>query len=103
MRRAWWRRRSSIRRESGCMSELSGALEIDGLRVEHARAVPAATLRYFTRAGGFVAALGAAGLTLPECGHAVGVRGLTLAWRSPSETLCLAATAQRLAQLHAGL
>ncbi len=83
------------------MAELTGALEIDGLRVERARAVPAAALRYFTRAGEFSAALGAAGLTLPECGQAVGVQDLTLAWRSPSETLCLAATAQRLAQLHA--
>ena len=33
------------------MAELTGALEIDGLRVERARAVPAAALRYLTRDG----------------------------------------------------
>jgi hypothetical protein len=71
------------------MAEVSGALEIPGLRVEPARAVPAAALRYFTRTGEFAAALGA--------------QELTLAWRSPSETLCLAATPERLSQLHAHL
>ena len=85
------------------MAEVSGALEIDGLRVQAVRAAPAAALRYFTRDGGFTAALGAAGLSLPECGHVLGTQDLTLAWRSPSETLCLAATAGRLAQLHARL
>jgi hypothetical protein len=85
------------------MAEFTGALEIDGLRVECARAVPAAALRYFTCAGGFAAALGAAGLNLPECGHAVGLKDLTLAWRSPSETLCLAATPEALVQLQARL
>jgi Sarcosine oxidase, gamma subunit family len=85
------------------MAELTGPLEIDGLRVEPVRAVPAAALRYLTRAGGFAAALSAAGLSLPECGRALGVQDLTLAWRSPSETLCLAATSERLAQLNARL
>jgi sarcosine oxidase gamma subunit len=85
------------------MAEFTGALEIDGLRVESARAVPAAALRYLTRTGGFAVALGAAGLCLPECGQAVGVQDLTLAWRSPRETLCLAGTSEHLAQLHARL
>jgi sarcosine oxidase gamma subunit len=85
------------------MAESTGALEIDALRVECARAVPSAALRYLTRAGEFAAALGAAGVSLPECGHALGVQELTLAWRSPTETLCLASTPERLAQLHARL
>lgn len=85
------------------MAELSAALGIEGLRVQTLRAVPAAALRYLTPAGGFAAALGAAGLTLPECGRALGVADLTLAWRSPSETLCLAATGEQLAQLSARL
>lgn len=85
------------------MAELTGALEIDGLRVASTRAVAAAALRYLTPAGEFAAALQAVGLRLPECGRAVGVQDLTLAWRSPSETLCLAATPERVAQLHARL
>ena len=85
------------------MADVSGAREIPGLRVEPARAVPAAALRYFTRTGEFAAALGAHGLTLPECGHALRGEELTLAWRSPTETLCLAATSERLTQLHAHL
>jgi sarcosine oxidase gamma subunit len=85
------------------MADVSGAREIPGLRVEPARAVPAAALRYFTRTGEFAAALGAHGLTLPECGQALRAQELTLAWRSPTETLCLAATPERLRQLHAHL
>ena len=85
------------------MAELTGVLGIEGLRVQSAQAVPAAALRYLTRTGGFAAALGALGLSLPECGQALGAQDLTLAWRSPSETLCLAASAERLAHLHARL
>ncbi|HEY7996738.1 MAG TPA: hypothetical protein VIE14_07700, partial [Steroidobacteraceae bacterium] len=65
------------------MAEVSSTRELPGLRVEAARAVPAAALRYFTRTGEFAAALGAHGLTLPECGQALRAQELTLAWRSP--------------------
>ena len=82
------------------MADVSGARAIPGLRVEPARAVPAAALRYFTRTGEFAAALGAHGLTLPECGHALRGEELTLAWRSPTETLCLVAlSGSRVAEL----
>jgi heterotetrameric sarcosine oxidase gamma subunit len=74
--------------------------ESAGLAVRVEANVPCAALRYFSRAGGFAAALGAAGVRLPETGQAWAAGGqLTLAWRSPSETLCVARDEARLAQL----
>jgi hypothetical protein len=65
-----------------------------------------ATLRYFDRAGGFADAVRAAvGTTLPEALEAreVGEPQLILAWRSPSETLCVTRSIARLAELTARL
>jgi heterotetrameric sarcosine oxidase gamma subunit len=65
-----------------------------------------ATLRYLTRAGAFAHALQAAtGTTLPEPLEAREVMDarLILAWRSPTETLCVTRNASRLAALSARL
>jgi len=65
-----------------------------------------ATLRYFDRAGTFAEAVRAAtGATLPEPRAAREVLDghLILAWRSPTETLCIARSATPLAQLSAQL
>src|SRR5262249_56726869 len=70
--------------------------------VEETMAV--ATLRYFDRAGAFAAAVQAAtGATLPEplAAHEAADGELILAWRSPTETLCLAHSSRRLADLTA--
>ena len=73
------------------------------LRIE--RALQPATLRYFERHGGFARAVEAtAGLALPQsqqCARAAD--GLLLAWRSPTETLCLAREGAQLARLAARL
>jgi hypothetical protein len=61
-----------------------------------------ATLRYLTRSGAFAHALEAAmGTTLPEPleARAVFDAQLVLAWRSPTETLCVTRSASRLAEL----
>ena len=61
-----------------------------------------AALRYLTRSGPFAHALQAAtGTTLPEPLEAREVSGaqLVLAWRSPTETLCITRSASRLAEL----
>jgi len=81
--------------------------------IEHAdmavcveEAVAVATLRYFTPSGAFAAAVrDAAGTALPEPLHAHEMHppGMMLAWRSPTETLCLTADAARLAALAAQL
>jgi len=61
---------------------------------------PAAALRYFAPAGEFADAAAAAGAPLPGILAARDTgRELLLAWRSPTETLCLARSAARLAQL----
>ena len=68
--------------------------------VEETMAV--ATLRYFERGGAFAQAVQAAtGATLPEplAVHEVADPQLILAWRSPTETLCLARSRARLAAL----
>ena len=63
-----------------------------------------ATLRYFDRAGSFADAVHAAvRTTLPEALEALEVADaqLILAWRSPSETLCMTRSLARLAELTA--
>jgi heterotetrameric sarcosine oxidase gamma subunit len=79
-------------------------LEAAGLAVRVEANVPAAALRYFLREGAFAAALEAAGARLPQTGQALAVAGhLTLAWRSPSETLCVAGSSECLAELEAAV
>jgi hypothetical protein len=65
-----------------------------------------ATLRYLTRSGPFAHALQAAtGTPLPEPLEAREILDaqLVLAWRSPTETLCITGSASRLAALSARL
>jgi hypothetical protein len=82
------------------MAASAPQLQCPGLTVHLEVNVPAAALRYFSREGVFANRLRAAGLTLPDSGCAVEPeRHLILAWRSPSETLCLARDEARLAQL----
>jgi hypothetical protein len=72
--------------------------------VDEAMAV--ATLRYFAPAGAFAAAVRlATGMALPEPlrAHETDPPGMILAWRSPTETLCLTADTVRLAALAAHL
>ena len=63
-----------------------------------------ATLRYFTR-DGLVADVvrGATGMPLPAALEASEEAQLILAWRSPTETLCVTRSATRLAELGARL
>ncbi len=71
-----------------------------------AEAMHAATLRYFEPGGAFAAAVReATGAALPEPLEAVASPDgqLTLAWRSPTETLLLTMSTQRLAELEARL
>ena len=66
--------------------------------------VPAAALRYFSSEGALAAAARAAGAPLPPVQRAlVGTEELLLAWRSPSETLCLARSARRIEALQGAL
>jgi heterotetrameric sarcosine oxidase gamma subunit len=76
-------------------------LSLPSLSVQVERAWQVATLRHFGREGAFVAAVErATGLILPHTQKCVrGTDGLILAWRSPTETLCLATDARALAQL----
>jgi len=65
-----------------------------------------ATLRYLTRAGAFAESVRAAtGTALPEVLEAreLSESQLILAWRSPTETLCITRSAARLAELIARL
>jgi hypothetical protein len=65
-----------------------------------------ATLRYFAREGAFADAVRTAtGTALPEVLEAreLPESQLILAWRSPTETLCIARSAARLAELTARL
>jgi hypothetical protein len=63
-----------------------------------------ATLRYFSREGSFAAAVAAAtGRSLPAALEAHEQAQLILAWRSPSETLCVTRSSTRLAELGAAL
>ncbi len=86
------------------MDEAAQLPECAGLAVRVEEGVPAAALRYFSRAGAFAAAARAAGAVLPETGRASEAGGdLCLAWRSPTETWCLSRRAQRLLELKAAL
>ena len=84
------------------MEPLEGA----GLVVRVEEAMYAASLRYFDAGGAFAASVrDVAGAALP--GPLAAVRSpdgeLTLAWRSPSETLLVTMSAQRLGELEARL
>jgi hypothetical protein len=77
-----------------------------GLSVELEEGPAVAALRYFERTGHFAhTVLTACGVALPETGGAVHCErsGLTLAWRSPTETWCLAAEHRDLARAAAQL
>lgn len=80
---------------------VEGLPEVDsaGIAVRVEVAVPAAALRYFAPTGEFGAALAAHGAQLPQNGRATATGGLLLAWRSPTETVCLAANEAQLAAL----
>jgi len=87
------------------MAEASARMEgmkANGLTVRSAEPMQAAALRYFEAGGGFARAVrDATGAALPPVLGAVeaGAGELTLAWRSPMETLLLTPSAARLAQL----
>lgn len=84
--------------ESWHVEQLKGA----GLTVRADLGVHVATLRYFESGGAFaLAAQAATGVRLPPVLGAIEAQGgeLTLAWRSPTETLLLTASASRLSQL----
>jgi heterotetrameric sarcosine oxidase gamma subunit len=82
------------------MAEARADLGYGGVSVRVEENTPAAALRYFATGGEFAAAAAAAGAPLPAALAARDTgRELVLAWRSPTETLCLAHSATRLAQL----
>lgn len=82
------------------MDEVREELQCAGLLVRLRWPVPAATLRYFSVAGALARDLAVAGVKLPQAGQAChSARGVLLAWRGPTETLCIAATAEALAGL----
>ena len=81
------------------MAEAHESLECRGLRVQLKWPVPVAALRYFSPAGDFAGRLRASGLALPGTGQAREEHGLILAWRSPTDTLCLAPAAHSLTDL----
>lgn len=84
------------------MQRIEGA----GLAVRVDQAMCAASLRYFAAEGAFVSAVrDATGVALPKPLEAARSPdgGLILAWRSPSETLLLTPSAQRLGDLEARL
>jgi hypothetical protein len=63
-----------------------------------------ATLRYFTREGSFAESVRTeTGMALPAVLEAREEAQLILAWRSPTETLCLTRSATRLSELGARL
>src|SRR5579863_4706645 len=90
------------------MGERAGGetLSGGGLRVSVDHRMQLATLRYFSTAGNFADALRAACATPlppPLAALELPAAGLILAWRSPTETLCLAQSASSLSQLAASL
>ena len=63
-----------------------------------------ATLRYFTREGSFADTVRTAtGMALPAVREAHEEAQLILAWRSPTETLCVTRSPTRLAEIAASL
>jgi len=87
-------------------SDWRAPIEAAELTVRMEEGMQAATLRYFEPGGAFAAAVReATGATLPQPLEAVQSADgqLTLAWRSPTETLALTPSAERLAQLEACL
>jgi heterotetrameric sarcosine oxidase gamma subunit len=85
---------------------LPGVGGVAGLSVRVDVALQVATLRYFAPDGEFVEAVHeVTGLALPQTQHALTASDgqLILAWRSPTETLCLAGNPARLAQIAARL
>jgi heterotetrameric sarcosine oxidase gamma subunit len=78
---------------------------VAGLSVRADEALQVATLRYFAPDGEFAEAVHeVTGLALPQTQQALTADGqLILAWRSPTETLCLAANPARLVQIAARL
>ncbi len=82
------------------MGESLPPLKSAGVAVRVEDGVPAAALRYFSPTGAFAAAARAAGVALPDTGQASAAgHDLCLAWRSPSETLCLSRSESRLLEL----
>ena len=79
------------------MDEVLEELQCRGLLVRLQWPAPAAALRYFSPTGRLAQGLRATGVTLPQTGQArQSGRELVLAWRSPTETLCLATTPEAL-------
>jgi heterotetrameric sarcosine oxidase gamma subunit len=79
---------------------------VAGLSVRVEEALQVATLRYFAPDGEFAEAVHeVAGLALPRTQQALTASDgqLILAWRSPTETLCLAGDPARLVQIAARL
>ena len=87
-------------------TEWSAPMEGAGLVVRVDEAMRAATLRYFEPGGGIAAAVReATGVPLPrplEASRSPDGQ-LTLAWRSPNETLLFTPSGERLAELEARL
>ena len=82
------------------MADVSVDVGPVGVTVDVEAAPPCAALRYFSSEGEFAAAAAAAGASLPGARAARDTgRDLVLAWRSPTETLCVAGSGARLAQL----
>jgi heterotetrameric sarcosine oxidase gamma subunit len=79
---------------------------VAGLSVRVDETLQVATLRYFAPDGAFAQAVHeVTGLALPQTQQALTASDgqLILAWRSPTETLCLAGDSARLAQITARL
>jgi heterotetrameric sarcosine oxidase gamma subunit len=77
-------------------------LACPGLDLRVAAATAVATLRYFAREGGFVRAVHeATDAVLPQTLQAceAGAGAMVLAWRSPTETLCVTPDPERLREL----
>ncbi len=82
----------------------SEPLACAGLAVRVEEGAPVATLRYFAREGAFGSAVREAiAPGLPQTVKALTGGGFILAWRSPSETLCVAESEAGLSQLAARL
>jgi heterotetrameric sarcosine oxidase gamma subunit len=78
--------------------------QVPQLAVRLDETVAVAALRYFESGGAFALALReASGATLPGTQAVTSVHDLTLAWRSPTETWCLAPGEARLEALAASL